>query len=473
MNSYPEELIDEFEDFVHRQMQEHDIPGLSVAVADAGECLYAEGFGSRNLEDDLPATADTVYGMASVTKSFTALAVLILEEEGLLSVGEPVVKYLPEFQPADELFNKSVNIHHLLTHTSGLAPTAALRYCMVRSIKGDPIVELLKEKGKWEQWTDREPIDTYAELLHFLNDSDMQMLGRPGQQLSYSNDAYALLGTIVERVSGQTFESFVSERILQPLEMNRSFFELERLSELQDVTQLYAKDEDELMTSPKWQNAPAMVGAGFLRSTVTDMVKYGQMYLRRGLDSDGNQLISGGTISRMSAGIFPCGRKVSYGYGLRTRPGYHGVTLVEHGGSLKGVSSNFGFIPERGITAMVVANLQGIPASKIWLAAVNLLLGLPIDTRRSVEPEYDAEEQILKRFEGLYKSGEGAEIRVVLDDGQLFAEMEDQRKELRPSGIDSVAIERRGDEAQMKFLTGPDGEVESMFFGLRIIKKVE
>ncbi len=473
MSSCSDNWIDEFEDFTCGIMEEHDIPGLSVAVADAREIIYSKGFGKRNIEQDLAATDETIYGMASVTKSFTALAVLILEEEGKLSIGDPVVKYLPEFKVPNDVYNHAMTIQHFINHTAGLPPTPALRYCMVRSMEGDPTVDLLKDKGKWEDWTDHPPIDTYAELLSFLSQRDLQLLGPPGKQLSYSNDAYSLLGCIVERVSGQPFEDFVAERILEPLNMNNSTFDLDFVETSDDVTQLYTTNDDEVLAAPKWQHAPAMLGAGFLRSTVLDMVKYGQMHLRRGLSTDNKRILSQMGVALMRSGAFPSGRKIFYGYGLRVRPDYHGVNLIGHGGSLKGVSSQFGFIPEKGLTIMVTANLQGVPAAKIWMGAANLLLGLPVDTPKSVEPEYDADAEELKRFVGVYQSGEGAEISIEFDDDQLYAEMNGQRKCLRPSGVDSVAVMRRGQETRMQFLTGPDGQVDSMFFGLRIIQKVK
>ena len=463
----------QFEEFVESLMEEHEIPGLSVALAGPDEVVYARGFGFRDRESGAPAGPKTTYGMASITKSFAGLSVTMLEEVGVLSAMDPVVSHLTEFAVGGDPENRAMNIGHFMNHTSGLPPTGALRYSMVRSVEGDPMVEELQETGAWDSWVDRPPIDDYDDLLGYLHDEDPDLLGRPGEQFSYSNDAYALLGAVVERVTGVSFEDFVAERVLGPLGMHDSTFSLDFLEERRDVATLYAKGrDDEIFRAPKWQDAPAMVAAGFLRSTPLDMVKYGGMYLRGGKDPRGGRLISDVGLRTMEGGVFPSARSQYYGRGFVVRPDYNGTTLIEHGGSLKGVSSHFGFVPEADLTASVVANLQGVPAAKIWLGLVNLAMGLPIDTARSVEPEYQVPKSQLQRYVGQYRSGEGANVKVFLEDGELFAEAEGKVHSLRPSGPDTVAIWYRGQETGVRFLPGPDGRVKALYYGLRIIPKV-
>ncbi|MFO7941270.1 MAG: serine hydrolase [Bacillota bacterium] len=463
----------QFEEFAREIMEEHDIPGLSVALSGPEEVLYARGFGHRDKESDSPATPETTYGMASITKSFAAACTTMLEEEGTLSSMDPVIRYLPEFWVTGGVEDAAMNLGHFMSHTSALPPTAALRYAMVRSMRGDPSVEELKKSGSWEHYIDREPIDDYDDLLKYLKEADLTLLGRPGEQFSYSNDAYALLGAIIERVSGRSFPDFASERILSPLGMKRSTFSLDFLKERDDVATLYAKDaEGEVYRAPQWQDAPAMVAAGFLRSTVLDMVKYGRMYLSGGTTPSGRRLLSEMGIRRMRGGVFPSARKQYYGRGFTTRPAYHGATLVEHGGSLKGVSSHFGFVPERSLTAAVVANIQGVPVAKLWLALTNLAMDLPMEEARSIEPEYSVSREQLLRYVGVYRSGEGTEIEVRLDCEGLYAEVEGTRYDLRPSGPDTVAIWYRGQETGVRFIPGPDGEVKALYYGLRIIPRV-
>ncbi len=464
----------EFEEFVEKIMDEHEIPGVSVALAGPDEVIYARGFGYRDREAKTPATEETTYGMASITKSFAGLGITMLEGDGELSSMDRIVEHLPEFRAGGGLEDRAMNVGHFMNHTSGLPPTGALRYSMVRSMEGDPAAEELDRIGAWEKYVDRDPIDDYDDLLDYLAEEKPHLLGRPGEQFSYSNDAYALLGTIIERTTGKSFADFIGGRVLDPLGMDHSSFDLGFLQGREDVATLYAKSrEDEVYRAPKWQDAPAMVAAGFLRSTVLDMVRYGGMYLRGGTDTRGERLLSDVGYRSMCGGVFPASRTQYYGRGFTTRPDYHGATLIEHGGSLKGVSSHFGFVPERGLTASVVANLQGVPAAKIWLALVNLAMGLPLDEVRSVEPEFEASRDQLERFVGRYRSEEGANIHVFLDGDDLFAEIEGKNHQLRPSGPDTVAVWYRGQEVGVRFIPGPGGDVWAMYYGLRIVPRVE
>ena len=127
--------------------------------------------------------------------------------------------------------------------------------------------------------------------------------------------------------------------------------------------------------------------------------------------------------------VYQIGRTAYYGYALQVSPHYDGVTLVEHGGSLAGVSSTFGFVPERGVVAAALTNVQNVPAADIWLAAVNTALGLPLglDKKRSVEPRFDAPVELIRSFVGVYRSQEGAEVRVFFDGDVLTIETQGER----------------------------------------------
>ena len=456
-----------FESFVQSTMREHSIPGLSVAVMQNGQHLCSGGFGFRNRSEQEPATARTVYGIGSVTKSFAAMAIMILAGEGRLSVGDPVRKHLPEFSFGDGRVAEAVTVHHFLTHTSALPPTPALKFGMRSHFEAwasPGEMERVQELGLWDEWTGHPPIETHEHHMDFLKGFDEEPLGRPGQQFSYSNDAFSLLGAIVQRVSGQSFECFVKERILDRLQMEAGFHP-SWLEGRADVTELYdTNPEGEAMEAGHWFHAPAMVSAGFLKTSVLDMLRYGQSYLDC-------SILQRGAISQMTAPLFPCGRDTYYGYGLRVHPNYGGTTVVEHGGSLKGIAAQFGFVPEEGIVAAVLANVKDVPVDKIWRGAINPLLGLPMETAWSRPPDCECTQEHLARYTGTYRSGEGAKVEVILEDGELFAMENSERKALRPTGADTVGIMRRGEETEIRFITGPLGHVDAMFYGLRILRR--
>ncbi len=454
----------DLERFIKSVMDEQDIPGLSVAVMQEDRLLYSRGFGHRDSGGGLPAEAETVYGIGSVTKSFTAKAVMMLAEQGELSVGDPVRMYLPEFHFSEDDISDAITIHHLLTHTSGMPPSPALKLALKDSL-GRVDIEKLQKQGIWEELRRAPSVDSIDELMSFWADYDEEPLGRPGEVFSYSNDAYALLGEITERASGRQYEEFVRESIAGEIGMKHIYFHPGELVGRDQVTQLFTHEADRVVDAGGWLHAPAMLSAGFVKTSVLDLLKYGQSYLE-------SSLISPNEVSMMSSPFFPCERDTYYGYGFFIHPNYHCLTVVEHGGSIKGVSAHFGFIPEEDLVAAVLMNIQDAPALKVWRGAVNTVLGVPLQDRWGEEPEYECPPDFLARYEGVYRSGEGVRIKVALEDDELAAYVNGDRKKLRPSGVNTAAMMRRGEEAGLRFIVGPTGQVEAVSLGLRILRKV-
>jgi len=461
-----------FEAYAERMMAAYQVPGIAVAVAQDGKQVFGRGFGWRDRERELPVTENTVFGIGSITKSFTAVAIMQLEEEGKLSVEDPVVKYLPEFRVGKDGAAGKITIHHFLTHTSGLPPLPSLFLCMAPSMQGDPSV---KDFPLSVGVDGKQPIYTYEQLMDFIAGLDVELLGPPGAYFSYSNDAYALLGAIVERVSGQSYESFVTERILEPLGMEHTTFDLKVMEQFPEVTELYAAREnngkEEAYAAPQWWEAPAMVAAGFLRSNVGDLLRYMEVY-RTGGVGNGRRILSAESVTRMTAPHVWCEPGLYYGYGLVIHPNYHGVSLVEHGGGIKGVSAYVSCVPEKGVTGAALANLAGVPSGQILLGAMNVLLGLPVNTRRFDYPDYACPPERLERYAGEYRSGEGAQIKVSVTDGTLQVEMQGKRTHARPVGVGMFVIKQKEEESLLRFLFNARGEVYAVASGFRIIPRV-
>lgn len=184
--------------------EQNAVPGLAVAVGREGVEVYAAGFGEREIGAGAPVTPDTVFGVASVTKSFTALAVMQLHEAGKLSVDDPVTRYLPEFRTPDAEATRAITLHHFLTHTAGFPPLPSRFFAFARSAEGDAAAG-----GKPSWAADHAPIDTYEDLMDYLAEGGYMMLGAPGKRFSYCNEGFALLGAIIARVSGQPYEEYV------------------------------------------------------------------------------------------------------------------------------------------------------------------------------------------------------------------------------------------------------------------------
>ncbi|MDH5461269.1 MAG: beta-lactamase family protein [Candidatus Bathyarchaeota archaeon] len=197
--------FENLEGFILEKMSKTKIPGLSIAIVQGDETIFARGFGLRNLSSGLPASPRTLYGIGSVTKSFTAMAIMQLAEEGKINLDDPVEKHIPiKLRP----LGKTVSIHHLLTHSSGL-PALAYAEAFIRSVLGLD-----------HHWL---PVSSPEDIMVFLRDAEKWAVSRPGENFFYLNEGYVLLGYLIAKLSGVGYEEYIRKRILEPLRMSRTF----------------------------------------------------------------------------------------------------------------------------------------------------------------------------------------------------------------------------------------------------------
>ncbi|MGE5653930.1 MAG: serine hydrolase domain-containing protein, partial [Bacillota bacterium] len=259
-----------------------------------------------------------------------------------------------------------------------------------------------------------------------------------------------------------------TERVLDCLEMNRSTYTLEELARMTNVTVPYVYNKQtHSHDAAEWPELGNYEVGGGVRSNVLDLMKYGELYLRGG-ELRGRSLVSPKLLQSMWQPVYPIGRMTAYGYALQSTP-YGAVTLVEHGGSQPGVSSNFGFVPERCLTVAVLTNVTGVSANAIWLAAVNTALGLPLEQKRSLEPEYQAAQEELLRLVGTYRSDEGGNLRIFMDNEGLKVENEGEQFPLRASSDHTLVYEYRGQKVLRFHLR--DGQPWAVFSGLRMLRR--
>lgn len=270
------DILEELDPIVARGMARAKTPGLSLGFLRRGRPPFARGYGYRNREARLPATPRTVYGIASVTKSFTALAVLRLAEHGLLRISDPVVRYLPELRIPGASARRPIRLHHFLTHSSGLPPLPSIYYTSMRSVRRDPPYDprIARRVGVDP---DHVPIDTYEQLMRFLSEEKYTVLSPPGQYFSYSNEAFGLLGAVIERVAGRTYESFLEEELLRPAGMSSTSFDTGILFREPEVTTLYSPrwtgSRHSLVPSEEWWEDTCLRGAGALRTSAVDLLE--------------------------------------------------------------------------------------------------------------------------------------------------------------------------------------------------------
>lgn len=426
-----------FEEALKKRMENEHIPGVAIAVSQDDKIIYQKGFGMRDIVSQASVTPKTIFGTASVSKSFTALAIMQLVDSGKLALTDSVSTYLPTFHINGIEPIEQVTIHHLLTHTTGLAPIER-----------------------------HEEFNYFNEHLAYLREQNHDLLGKPGEFFSYSNDAFLLLGAIIEKVTGRLFRRYVTEEILYPLHMYRSTFSIEELQKLCHVTVPYVFDknsgEHEKQGWPRLGNYE--VGGG-IRSTVLDLMEYGRLYLNNGRVGE-SQLISENLLKKIYQPHVKVDKDSFYGYAFKVTP-YHGITLVEHSGGQPGVASNFGFLPEKNIAVAVLTNVSGAAAGDIWLEAVNTALGFPLDTKRGVHPVITIADEEKKRFVGEFASKEGQHVVIKCDNGELIAEMDDEIYSLNVSSEDTLIIKES--EKPIRFYFNDQREAWAIFMGMRML----
>ncbi|MBT2214683.1 beta-lactamase family protein [Virgibacillus dakarensis] len=435
---------EKYERFAESLINAHQTPGAMVALNNQ---RYEKGFGYRDRENELPVTADTIFGIGSITKSMTCIAILQLQEDGLLSVHDSIKTYLPEitFKGSDD-----ITLHHLMTHTSGIPPLNTLFYANKQSMEREGSFDLQIKLGIPLD-RDQGSIDTYDDLINYLNTIQFVPLDRPGKSFSYSNDGYALLGIIIERVSGQQYERYIEKNIFQPLGMKNSFFNPNQLDKR--AARLYSVDPTAetptIVHSPEWWDAPAMWAAGYVKSTANDMLRFGNVFLK-----DGNGILTSESLTALTSQHIEVEPGRHYGYGVMVIPNFFGTTLIEHGGGIKGVTAQFAVLPERSIAAICLTNIAGAPAEALLKGAVQSEMDIDPDKAAIKYDNYTLTEADRQAITGTYQSNEGQTIKVYEKDAAIFVEIQGTEMPTRAVGRHAVTITMHGTEYLLQFTDG-------------------
>lgn len=463
-----------FESYANEIIEKFQIPGVSIGIDKYAQPFYYQGFGYRNKEEKLAVTPDTVFGIASVTKSFTCVGIMQLQEAGKLSVHDKVIKYLPEFKTPDAEKTAQITIHHFMTNSSGLPPLPSLVYANKRSFDQDPSTK--DYPGLDVAESEQGPIDTHEELMEFIAGLDFDLLGPPGIHFSYSNDAFSLLGAIIERVSGQKYEEYIKEHILIPAGMHHSTFDLSDLAEYDNITMSYAKKEEDGKTvvyqAPVWWDAPAMRAAGYLKSTVHDMLRYTEIYRKKGI-VHGTRILSEESVKAMTYPYIETEPGSYYGYGLTVTPDFFGYKLIEHGGNLKAIASLMSIIPDLGITGMILTNLAAVPAGPLLRAALHDTIGQEIGASHMTFQEREITEEEIKRFVGTYMSNEGAKITIGLDEGDITFFSQGEYHPIKCIGENLFDVNVKDQQEIVRFIENANGEVDRIAYHYRQFPKIK
>ena len=455
--------IVELEAWIEGRLEAAGTPGAAVVLERGGEALLARGFGYRDAEAQASADIDTVFGSGSITKSLTALSVLLLEEDGLLSTNDLVTMHLPDLRLPGEAAAR-VTIHHLLTHTAGLPPLPSRHYAWLSQGDLEPY-----ERAALERLPPRAPIASFTELVAFLGEHSFALHAPPGTAFSYSNEGYNLLGAIVERLSGQSLPDFVRDRILIPAGMSRSSLDLRFTLSLDNVTRLYVRQDGEVTASANWFNPTCWAAAGGLRTSARDLARFFRMLAQGGV-IDGVRIASPEVVAKMTGAYTPgLDASAAYGYGLSLFD-LDGHALVSHGGGHKGVSAFGGFVAGEGIVWVVLTNLGGSPAYQIGMDCVRTALGLPVEALVPTPPSIALAPEILASFCGAYRSGEGASLKVSLDEaGRAVVTQDGKASPADPTAENALTVQTPDGAQTIRFFRLDGDAVSHVFVGGRLV----
>lgn len=456
-----------FEAYADALLARYAVPGAAAAASRDGEVVYARGFGAANRERGVPAGPETVFGVASVTKSFTGTAIMRLAGERRLAVEDPVVEYLPELRlPHGDA--GAIRIHHFLTHTPGFPPLPSRWFAFGASVRLD--AEGAPPPVPVES---RPPFATAGDLMAYLADGDWTPLGPPGAYFSYSNEGFALLGEIVARVSGRSYERYVTGEIIRPLGLGRTTFGPKAAEAVAGMTTPYIAQTRggvrQIVPARTWWHSEVWDPAGGICSTVLDLLRYLDLY--RGGHGSGHGVLSAESIAAMLRPHASTGPGQAYGYGFGIIPDYWGAALAEHGGGRRSISAHVACVPSRGTAVAVLANLADAPVRTIAHGLLNALEGRAPEVAAISYPDYAAPGGRLEAYAGEYRSGEGSLVRAHAAVGRLEIEVDGDRLPARAVGPDAFVVTVRGTEQYVRFHTDGGDRAWAVAFGSRVIRR--
>ncbi len=431
-------------DAIFADLAKVDSPGCAVGVIREGQLVYGKGYGSAVIEHGIPITTRTVFDLGSVSKHFTATAIVLLAQQGKLSLDDEVRKWVPEFPDYSGRVakgqsgeagssGKNPTIRQLLHHTSGVRNYDTLMALAAVDFSG--------------RTGDREALDIIVRQkeLNFT----------PGSDYLYSNSGYFLLSQIVKKASGKTLREFAAENIFGPLGMTDTQY-------LDDTTLIVPRRATGY--SPKraggWELDTSnfeQTGDGAVQTDIEDFVKWDRNF------SDGRVLGAQGLQWLQTPGVLTSGRKITYAFGLQVTT-YRGLPIVEHGGSWAGYRAHYARFPEQKLSVVCLCNAANAnPARRAHQVAEAYLGGLmkadssaASATSASVSGVSSAQ---LAGFAGMYYSAtEGSVLRLTSEEGKLRVRAGNQSFEITPTGDGEFRLLQPGTNFRVKFEPAAGGK---------------
>jgi len=404
------------DEYIDAHMQMNQFSG-SILIAKNDQILVNKGYGFTNYSYDIKNAPETKFRIGSLSKGFTAVAILQLEEKGLLNIDDKLKKYIPDYPQGDK-----ITIKNLLTHTSG--------------IPNHTEFEDFNKGRRVYEYSILETIETFkSKSLRF----------NPGEKFDYSNSNYILLGYIIEQISKLSYSEFIEQNIFKPLNMTNSGFENpEKI--IKNLAQGYCKKENEIEKA-KYRNMSNAHASGALYSTVEDLYKWD-----RALYSEA--LISNESKEKMFTEF-----KSNYGFGWGIVDVFD-HKMIAHSGEIDGFTSNISRFINDDISIIILSNFEHTPMNCLNIDLISIVFDKKYTVPEVLKP-IKLSDQILKLYVGDYELQPGFVFSISFTDGKLLCQATGQPKlELTPiSESEFIAKEAN---AKISFEKNTNQEIEKL-----------
>lgn len=377
INTPAQQLTSKLEEYVTSEVNAGRFSG-AILIAQDGKVLMSKAYGLANIENDMPNTTQTKFRIGSLTKQFTAMAILMLQERQKLNVQDPICNYLPQCPEAWQ----SITIHHLLTHTSGLP-----NYMYT--------LNLTEEERAYSPLT---------RDIERLRKGSLEFA--PGTKFNYCNSGYVLLGHIIEKVTGKSYGDFVRDCIFEPLKMVNTGYDYNGLV-LKHRAEGYSLRGDTIITAP-FVDMSVPFAAGGLYSTVEDLYLWDQALYTEKL------------ISKKSLEMMFTPYKKQYGYGWIIDEQFKRL-CINHGGRIEGFMNSIERFPEEKLTVVVMSNRDTISAGRLSRNLAAIALGKPV-SRSPVHQEIAVDPSVYDAYLGQYEVVRNLIVTVTREETKLLAQ---------------------------------------------------
>jgi D-alanyl-D-alanine carboxypeptidase len=366
------------------QFNQGNTPGVAVLVIQDGKTVHHKGYGFARLDTKEPIGPDTSFDLASVSKQFTAMAVMILAERNKLSYDDPLSKFFPEF-PA---YAQKVTIRNLLTHTSGL-------------------VDVIDDK-----WFRKGYEPSSKEVAGFVA-KELNLKSAPGEKFEYSNTGYLLLAVIVQKASGQPFATFMRDNVFKPLGMSHSLIWDEGKPKIEHLAISYAPAEGSFQSLDPVSDT-FIYGAKGVITTTEDLIKWNEA-----LESE--KLVKAATLQQAFTPMkLNDGTESPYGFGWRLGRD-NGLVMVGHSGGYLGYRTHIRRYPSQRTTIVVLSNNAAAGGENLANGIGRIYLG---DKMVAPAPKIKVDPAVLNSYVGKYESESpnmpGATFDITIENGELF-----------------------------------------------------